>query len=48
MQTMKAQLEDDLGGIVNEDAAILQWLVRWAGMNLCRYAVGEDGRQHSI
>ncbi len=44
IRTFKAQLEDELKIEIRPDTAILQWLVRWAGVSLSRYVVGKDGR----
>ena len=40
---MKAQLEHNIGHDIEPDAVILQWLVRWSGVVLNRYSVGQDG-----
>ncbi len=44
IRTFKAQLEAELKTNIKAEAAILQWLVRWAGVSLSRYVVGKDGR----
>jgi hypothetical protein len=39
----KQQMEEKTGITVEPEDVVVQWMVRWAAMNISRYMVGEDG-----
>jgi len=43
-RSILSQLESDVGGKLKKDADAVQWAVRWAGMLISCYQVGEDGK----
>jgi len=43
-RTILGVIEGKCGAKVKRDAPVMEWLVRWAGMMISRFQVGEDGK----